>query len=387
MKDISTAFKTHLALPSQTVATCLLAVLRHLNTDSPPALVTYGFTDHDEAVSITGWTGDDAVLNGTYEADSGFTPKAIATSDALNVDNTEVEALLVSPSITEADLRAGLWDFATIYIFEVNYRDLTMGPIYKRVGWLGEVSAGRLSFRAELRGLMQLYTRSLVELTSPMCRAKLGDARCKVDLAGSPTYTFGAAVTDVNDDNQTFGAAALTQSGPTSGLAITNVSNANPGVVTMLDDSLHLVEGQPVTLSGIVGPSTLNTVTVAHNPSGNTFELGIDTSDTGLYPAYVSGGTVTPLGSGAGYFDFGIVTWRTGANEGLSMEVKAFVPGQVTLALPMSYEIQIGDTFDITAGCDKSLTTCRDKFHNVVNFRGEPYLPGTDKVVQVGRGV
>ena len=30
------------------------------------------------------------------------------------------------------------------------------------------------------------------------------------------------------------------------------------------------------------------------------------------------------------------------------------------------------------AGCDKRLDTCSDRFANVLNFRGEPYVPGAD---------
>lgn len=304
------------------------------------------------------------------------------TSDALNVDNTEAHGVLVSPAITVEDLRAGLWDFAQIYIFGVNHADISQGPLYQRVGWLGEVSAGRSAFRAELRGLMQLFTRTIGELTSPMCRAKLGDARCQVDLG-----SFGASevVDSVNPDNQTFSSAALTQPGPPGGVAITDISNADPGVVTLADESLNLIEGQAVTIAGVLGMTNVNLVTIARNPSGNTFELGVDTTDTIDYPPYAGGGTVTPLGSSSGYFDFGIVAWTTGENTGLTMEVKSYVSGQVTLALPMPYPIAVLDEFTIVAGCDKSFVTCRDRFDNVVNFRGEPYVPGIDKIVQVGR--
>jgi uncharacterized phage protein (TIGR02218 family) len=38
----------------------------------------------------------------------------------------------------------------------------------------------------------------------------------------------------------------------------------------------------------------------------------------------------------------------------------------------------VGDTLRVTAGCDKRLATCRDRFGNVANFRGFPHLPGDD---------
>lgn len=37
-----------------------------------------------------------------------------------------------------------------------------------------------------------------------------------------------------------------------------------------------------------------------------------------------------------------------------------------------------GQAFTITAGCDKTFATCRDRFANQVNFRGFPHVPGSD---------
>ena len=41
----------------------------------------------------------------------------------------------------------------------------------------------------------------------------------------------------------------------------------------------------------------------------------------------------------------------------------------------------VGDTFNAIAGCDKTISTCIAKFNNAVNFRGEPYVPGMDKML------
>ena len=41
-----------------------------------------------------------------------------------------------------------------------------------------------------------------------------------------------------------------------------------------------------------------------------------------------------------------------------------------------------GDGFVIRAGCDKRLETCRDRFANVLNFRGFPNIPGQDAVLR-----
>ena len=85
----------------------------------------------------------------------------------------------------------------------------------------------------------------------------------------------------------------------------------------------------------------------------------------------------------AGYFNGGMITWDTGSNAGRSMEIKLHETGGVfTLFLPMVDNIAVGDTATVVAGCNKTLTTCRDVFDNVVNFRGFPYVPGNDRLFQ-----
>lgn len=84
-------------------------------------------------------------------------------------------------------------------------------------------------------------------------------------------------------------------------------------------------------------------------------------------------------------FTAGRLTWTSGANAGLAMEVKQHrvTPGHVRLSLwqAMAEPIAVGDGFTVTAGCDKTLPTCRDRFGNVDNFRGFPQIPGNDFVM------
>ena len=82
-------------------------------------------------------------------------------------------------------------------------------------------------------------------------------------------------------------------------------------------------------------------------------------------------------------YTYGLVTWTSGDNTGLKMEVKGFSGGSIILFEKMPYEIQVGDGFSISQGCDKKLETCRDIFDNVINHGGYFYLPGTDTVTRV----
>jgi uncharacterized phage protein (TIGR02218 family) len=80
------------------------------------------------------------------------------------------------------------------------------------------------------------------------------------------------------------------------------------------------------------------------------------------------------------WFTYGYISWQTGKNIGLQMEVKSFINSRITLVLPMPFVVNIGDEFTIVAGCDKSSKTCIEKFNNIINFRGEPDLPGIDRL-------
>ena len=114
-------------------------------------------------------------------------------------------------------------------------------------------------------------------------------------------------------------------------------------------------------------------------------------------PAYRGEGTVTAVtatsalrASGLdefddGWFTAGKLTFTSGTNAGLAVEVKLHcAASEVTLDLwqAMPHAIEPGDTFVVTAGCDMRFATCHDRFNNVVNFRGFPHIPGNDFVVR-----
>lgn len=79
-----------------------------------------------------------------------------------------------------------------------------------------------------------------------------------------------------------------------------------------------------------------------------------------------------------GAFAFGTLRWLTGANGGIDSAVLASAGAVVTLREPPPFAVGEGERVELIEGCDKRLETCRSRFGNVVNFRGEPYLPGID---------
>lgn len=83
------------------------------------------------------------------------------------------------------------------------------------------------------------------------------------------------------------------------------------------------------------------------------------------------------------FFEKGRFEVLTGAAAGLVGVVKGDLPldavgRQVELWQALGAPIAPGDRVRLTAGCDKRAETCRLRFHNLMNFRGFPDIPGED---------
>lgn len=79
-----------------------------------------------------------------------------------------------------------------------------------------------------------------------------------------------------------------------------------------------------------------------------------------------------------GFFTYGVLTFTSGENDGLSFEVKSHVGSSLTLWDIPPETVANGDGYAVTAGCGKDAATCKAKFSNFVNFRGFPHIPGND---------
>ena len=83
----------------------------------------------------------------------------------------------------------------------------------------------------------------------------------------------------------------------------------------------------------------------------------------------------------AGMFSFGIVTSTSGENAGLTREIKSVTGTQVVLKFPFPVALKPGDQLEVAPGCDQRKNTCK-AYGNFINFRGEPYVPGSTKIYQ-----
>lgn len=250
------------------------------------------YTDHDRDLTVAG--------NLFSSATAPFSASSVSSSAGLNVDNLECEVAGL-PASERAAIDAGVYDGATVLFEEVDWSNPAGGTRIVKTGELGNISyssapdGGAVRLKIEFLSLAQKLARQMHQVTSPTCRAALGDARCKVNLA---PLTYTGSVTAV---------------------------------------------------------------------------------------ASRSAFTDSALASAAGTHTFGLVTWLTGANAGLQSEVKSHAAGGVlTLQTAAPYAVAVGDAYSVIPGCDKTRTTCVNRYNNMVNFRGEPDIPGADAILRVG---
>jgi len=254
----------------------------------------------------------------TYLAGSGMTNTANASKSDASPDNLEVTGFLQADSIAEADVRSGLWDNANIYIRVVNYNDLTMGDIKLRSGTTGEIKMANGIFTAEIRGLTQQLTTIIGQLYGPLCRA---------ELFSNPGGGSGGA--DIIDPTSHY-------------LCMLNAATyRQSGSVASSSDAVHITPNSGLTMVGSSTPTT---------------------------PAP------------AGWFSDGIIHFTSGVLSNYTFEIKSWDGTTLTMYLPLPFQPAASDTFTIEPGCNKG-SDCQAKFNNIVNFRGEPQIPGNDLIL------
>jgi uncharacterized phage protein (TIGR02218 family) len=94
--------------------------------------------------------------------------------------------------------------------------------------------------------------------------------------------------------------------------------------------------------------------------------------------AAVAEGVVVVAGPAGPAHVFGRLRWIGGANSGLESLISACEGSELVLQEPPPFAVSVGDLVELREGCDKSFATCRARFANAENFRGEPHLPGMD---------
>jgi uncharacterized phage protein (TIGR02218 family) len=85
---------------------------------------------------------------------------------------------------------------------------------------------------------------------------------------------------------------------------------------------------------------------------------------------------MSPNDRGPEFFANGVVHFISGANKGFYSRIMHQDHETIYLLnIPPSTPAE-GDEISLTPGCDKGFLTCKNKFQNIINFRGEPFING-----------
>ncbi len=214
MKSLSTALQSHLDDGTTTLSWCW----RISRSDG----VALGFTDHDRTLTFDGTD---------FEPESGFAASEIRAGSDLAVDAQDATGVLTSDKITETDILDGRWDNAAVELWRVNWADTSQRVLLRR-GAVGQIRRGRMAFVAEVRSLAHVLGQTVGRTFQAGCDARLGDARCGIDLENA-IYKGAGVVTDLLRD-RSFMASGLSgfDAGWFTSGTLTWTSGANAGRAT-----------------------------------------------------------------------------------------------------------------------------------------------------------
>lgn len=179
MITIPAPLQAHLDSGAATV--CILLKI----TPVRPGYDPFGVTDLDRNTDY-----DDGVDDLTYYASISADISAWQTRSNMDVDNAETTGLMPTFDLplSEADFRAGVYDYARFEARLVNYQDLTMESVILRTGELGKISLkNNQVWVAELLGLTHRLQRNFVRTATRTCAAIFGS---------QPIGTSGDVVTE-----------------------------------------------------------------------------------------------------------------------------------------------------------------------------------------------
>ena len=238
----------------------------------------------------------------TYKASSGFRASAIKEDSTLAIDNLDIEGILDSDNIKVEDILNGAYDHAMIEVFMIDRNNLEDKLFLKR-GYIGNIRVlGNNKFIAEINGFLESGKHIIAQRYGLVCRANLGDTKCKVNLE---SYIYQGVITKVID-NKTFKDDNMSE---------------NSQYFFKVEQNLH-----------------------------------------------------------NGYFDEGLIFIYKEDKLIYQGQIKLFINNTFELFEPVPQDLDTFMVYKAFPGCNKSVNSCSKKFNNIINFRGEPHIPGIERL-------
>ena len=196
-------------------ATTTCTITRIRNRDG----LLFGLTDADHNINYNAAPGVDMVGDNygmmLHRADNGGVSisKTEAAAD-LTVNNAEMIALL-SDELTPEKLMAGLLDSAEVYVYRINYMDLSQGHELVDFGYADAARMEGQQVIVAFRSMSDLLKEPQIVLFSKTCDHEFGGPKCPKEFiwvegeitavdVDEPTRIFGSDIT-ADDDFYKFG--------------------------------------------------------------------------------------------------------------------------------------------------------------------------------------
>jgi uncharacterized phage protein (TIGR02218 family) len=156
-----------------------------------------GFTSLDVPFRVDGVT---------YQPYTGFDAGAAQQSGDLNrTDSQQLIGILDRSGISKADLISGIYDYAYVRRFLVDYSNLpsslSLNPpkhLELPAGYLAESKRNNLGYEIKVKDELSKLDNQIGTVTSKTCRANLGDDRCRKNLTDPQhSFTFNLSISAV----------------------------------------------------------------------------------------------------------------------------------------------------------------------------------------------
>jgi uncharacterized phage protein (TIGR02218 family) len=330
-------------------------------------------TDHDRRITFDGRTYS-PTLFGDLSADR--------REGGLRSGNQEARGPIDGTTIVLPDLIANRYRGAEVEMAVIDWtRPWVVFARHRK--WIRKVVWTGSQWVATIEGRTQQLSRPTAGrfggTFSTFCPYTLGDTYCRKDIsdwtqwglfgtngtstsAGYDTLTDSGASWTVN---QWAGFQLFTYGGATgSGQQIEILSNTATTIKLVRSWDV-----QPGVVGYVIGKGP-EVATVIDDRREVEFDV----------PDFYFG----PLIAVDGAYRDGSIQWTTGDNIGTISNIVRYVGAtrRCELLLPTPFPIQAGDRGVVTIGCDGLLSTCRDKFANVLNFGGDAYAPSAQAIIE-----
>ena len=218
------------------------------------------------------------------------------------------------------------------------------------------------------------------------------DERWYIEVDGIPTGG------DFQYDNAILGTGASVKALPNGnglwdgGTTPSNVQIVNPGL-NYQNPSITASFINPQTGSVVEWPATTVGVSSDGRITFVSFPPTVENEkpDAAAVTFYIEDESGIDTDSPGGFFDGGSVLFTSGENIGIEIAIARFIDDggyyYIELAAPAPFDITWGVSdgtgIVLKIGCDGRFQTCKNRFHNQWNFRGEPGIPGTDVLFRI----